>query len=554
MTAQHDKARVYVKIMKMIVSHFARSCLVFTPLLASGFSEVDAADLNLKTTCHAAGDNVTDDAVALRDCLDLLEKNTAAGSPTTLHIPAGLFRISGAAGAMPTLSHGGSIIGDGPHATTLRLDADYDGDVFAWDEAWTDHTANGPGIDLAHDATGPTLTGLRITGSRTATRTQNAVVFYDRNDHVLLRDLEVDDLDGDCLSIGQTRHMPEAYMRESAFYNVKCFSTGARHRAAVSIGSTTRLGSDASNEIDIYKLAIFDTAGQGLSIRNANRGSATRGVRFFGLRVEKTSAEAVSIGDPADLGQVAGITVFDLTVINAGQAALRIAGNPHGPQPYGIRVVGGSLGPGNARGIEIDSGRLIDIALDGVDAPNVLGVNVGTDISMSGNGGQVLWHIAGVKPPGTVANPLELRSPFNLRGLPATGDRVGTAALRADLRGEETRAMTMDGQKPNAYNCFNPSYGQTYSLGLRVMLQDRDVPARSFNWVMPAATLSAWYGPHSAQVTPGPFSIVQNQAADSRVDLTADRANGCLSLLVHAPKPSQEHWTATGLITYARAP
>ena len=108
--------------------------------------------------------------------------------------------------------------------------------------------------------------------------------------------------------------------------------------------------------------------------------------------------------------------------------------------------------------------------------------------------------------------------------------------------------MTTDGQAPNAYNCFNPSYGQTYSLGLRVMLQDRDVPGRSFNWVMPAATLSAWYGPHTARVTPGPFTVVQDHAADARVEVGADKADGCLSLSVHAPSPASAHWTATALI------
>ncbi len=530
-------------------------CLFAAALgLALGSSVASADTLDLKTTCHASGNGNSDDSRPLKTCLALLEQAITSGHPTALHIPAGIFRISGAAGQMPVLSRGATIQGEGPHATTLKLDADFDGDLFAWDEAWIAGTENGPAIDLARDATGPTLTGLRITGLRAAAHVQNAIVFYDRNDHVLLRDIEIDDLHGDCLRIGAPRHMPEAYMRESTFINLKCFSTGLPGSATVTIGSLARPGSDATNELDIYKLAVFDALGQGVAIRNPATGSATRGVRFYGIRVEKTGAEGLSIGDPRDLGEVAGITAYDLTVIGAGGAALRIASSPVSAQPYSIRISGGSLGPGNTRGIEIDSGRLIDIVLDTVDAPIVLGAHAGADISISSNGVQSTWRFAGTKPGGSEANPLELRSPFSLRGLPGAGDRVGAVAMRADLSGGQTRALTMDGQAPNAYNCFNPGFGQSYSLGLRVLLQDHSHPDRYLNWTLPSATLSAWYGPGSAVVAQAPATVLQKNAPQATVELDADRLNGCLSLRVHAPPPASDHWSATALITYARAP
>ena len=529
--------------------HLLGLCLAAAVLVCG--SEADAQTLDLKANCHAVGDGIADDAPALAACLTMLAK---AAHPAALHVPAGIFRISGAAGPMPVLPRGVAIEGEGPHASTLKLEPDFAGDVLAWDEAWGAGTVNERRVDLAHDVTGPTVTGLRITGTRDAPHRQNALVFYDRNDDVLLRDVEVSDIGGDCLSVGRTRRMPVAYMRESAFFNVRCFGTGASDGAAVTLGSTDRPGSDASNEIDIYKLAVFDARGQGVAIRNSDAGNATRGIRVFGLRVEKTGAEGVAIGEPQDKGQVAGIAIFNLTVINAHAAALRVAADLHGPQPYGIRIDGGSLGPGNARGIEIDNGRLIDIALDGVDAPIVLGPNAGSDIRIEGNGSHSSWRFAGAKAAGDVSDSLEVRSPFNLRGLPGAGDRVGTAALKAGLQGGAEARLTMDGAPASPYNCFNPGYAQSYSLGIRVLLQDRDKPDRFFNWTMQTAVLSAWYGPGSADLTPGPAEILQRHAEDASIIVGADRKNGCLSLLVRAPKPGSERWSATGLITYARAP
>jgi hypothetical protein len=398
------------------------------------------------------------------------------------------------------------------------------------------------------------VTGLRITGNRAARPRQNALVFYDRNDHVLVRDIEVDYLNGTCLAMGQTLHVPVAYMRESTFMNLKCFSTGPSGGAAISLSSTARPGSDASNELDFYKLAVFDAPGTGVAIRNRHLSSATRGIRFFGLRVESTGGDGVAVGDNADLGQVAGITIFDLTVIGAKGAALRIAGGTAGAQPYGIRVSGGSIGPGNHTGIQIDNGRMIDLDLDNIDSPLVLGPIVGTDITIRGNGSQHLWQVGGTDAPGRVAQPLELRSPFSLRGLPASGDRVGVASLRADMAGGMSKRLTMDGKTPDAYNCFNPSYGQTFLMDIKLLAQDLTAPARSFAWTMPSGILSAWYGPGTARFIAGPVTVSGTAVQGAVVSAAADTANGCLALALTPPLPASHHWAATALVTFVRAP
>ena len=180
-------------------------------------------------------------------------------------------------------------------------------------------------------------------------------------------------MNGPCLSIGHLRRMPQAYMREASFYNVKCWNSGSRSEPAVEIVSTTAENSDATNELDFYKLAAtFAARNVGLAIRNPNPFSATRKLRFFGLRVEQSGGDGVEIAPAGDKGQVAEIDMYDLSVLTSAGAGLRIGG-PDAKQPYAIGVHGGLFGPGNKIGIAIDNGRLISIELSGLDAPVVLG-------------------------------------------------------------------------------------------------------------------------------------------------------------------------------------
>jgi hypothetical protein len=324
--------------------------------------------LDLRADCGATGDGESDDSGALRACLQRMQQEMDAGHPSVLRIPAGLYRITGANGPMPTLErHGGAIQGDGPHASYIVLDPSYAGDVFSWSEAWMADNV-GPKYDPRRDMSGPTLTGLQITVSSAAPNRQNAVVFYDRDDHVLLRDIEVDGLNGRCLSMGHTLRRGQAYVRESAFYNVKCFGTGTPDAPAVEISSTTQPGSDATNELDFYKLAIFDAKSDGLVMSNPNNASATRRTRFFGLRVERTGRDAIVIGAPNDRGRVADIYIVNLSVVRAGAVGLHIGAGDLSAPPYQISVLGGAIGPGVNTSIRIAHGALIDIDLSHVDS------------------------------------------------------------------------------------------------------------------------------------------------------------------------------------------
>jgi hypothetical protein len=364
-----------------------------------------------------------------------------------------------------------------------------------------------------------------------------------------MRDIEIDDLNGQCLSIGRTRAVPQAYLRESAFYNLKCFKAGTTTLPAIDLSSTTTAGSDATNELDFYKLAVFDTKGTGVAVRNPNPFSATRGIRFFGLRIEKLGGDGLSINTTADQGQVAAIGIYDLTVIQSQAAAIRITGAGKA-LPYQISIRGGSLGPGNHTGIAIDRGRQLDIDLDFVDAPIVLGPGAGNEISIRGNGSEHQWTFSASQPSG---QPLALRSEFGLYGLPHSGERVGAAALQATTSGEAPIRLTMDGSPPNAYNCFNPADGQAFNLDIRLIARNASTPEKFLAWTLPLGILAAPAGPSTTtwQTATPP---IQSGTPGASAEVTADKQHGCLSLSFVPPHGNHDRWDATASITFARTP
>ena len=508
-----------------------------------------AAELDLRRDCGAAGDGARDDAAALSRCLGRLSER-AGDAPRRLFIPAGIYRI-GQPLNVPPFPRGVSIRGEGALASVIILGRDFSGDLFSWSEGWAANHYGATTLDVEHDTSGASVVGLRIVGARDAVGRQAAFTFYDRNDFVLMRDVEMDYINGPCISIGHTLRMPQAYMRESAFYNVKCWSSGSDVEPAVEISSTTTDGSDATNELDFYKLAIFAAKNVGLAIRNPNPHSATRKLRFFGLRVEHSGGDDVQIAPAPDKGQVAEIGFYDLSALTSGGAALRIGGEG-GKQPYAISVHGGLIGPGDKTGIAIDNGRLIDIELSGLDAPVVLGPGAGADISIRGNGSEYDWRFEGTKPPGAQAAPLNLRAPYGLYGLPNAGARIGAAALKGQTAGGGPVRLTMDGKPPDAYNCFNPGYAQTFNLDLQLMAVDRAAPDRFYAWRMPLSVLSAWTGAGAARLLAGE-STAQG-VAGAAVEAGADKRNGCLALSFTPPHGDDDPWDVTAAIHFVRAP
>jgi hypothetical protein len=312
-------------------------------------------------------DNVTDDEPAFaRAFIAVRAFYATGGRRAILHVAAGTCLLN--SGTLPSFyipsgtgGAGLAVIGDGPHQTTLRLGTGYSGDVLALSEAWNRATYVNPFSPMS-DFSGITLQGFSIVGDNTATNPQNAIMFYDRNDFVLIRDVDVRFLNGRCLYVGATLNANQAYMRESNIDNVHCWHTGPTAAATFQISSTTTSKSDASNEINIHALNILGAAGSCFEISNPLNHSASRQIKVFGLRVENCGSDQIVIQDAHDIGTVANVDFYGMESIGAPSRSMSFKINA-GNKPYNINVYGGYIYSSSGAGIDIEGGSSINLQI-----------------------------------------------------------------------------------------------------------------------------------------------------------------------------------------------
>lgn len=375
----------------------------------------------------AIGNGVADDTAAFAAAITQVNAQLASGIPATLYIPAGVYFINGTT-PLPTFNRGGSLIGDGPHKTYLRLGPAYTGDLFSWSEAWALNAYNGTSLSPSADQAGPTIEGLSVLGVRGLSGQQNAFVFYDRDDFITIRDVHVYFLNGRGLYMGVAKNVPgHAYVRESKFTNLLFWQCGNASVPAVEINSIGSAGEDATNELSFYGLDVIGPTGQGLVIRNANASVPVRLIRFFGLRAEGGGANAgdlVTVGDPTLPGGVNNVQIYGFESNNTagGFTALRFTAPSAAAQPYNI-FVEGTIPTSNGDGVHVDAGRQITLRLWDVQAPSGKAITigpsplVGPNIEINGNGAETTWSYS-ISP--TAAQ--YVRTPgYPLLGNPATG-------------------------------------------------------------------------------------------------------------------------------------
>ncbi len=387
----------------------------------------------------ATGNGTTDDTAAFATAMRQVNAQLAAGTPATLYIPAGVYFINGTT-PLPTFSRGGSLIGDGPHKTYLKLGASYAGDLFSWSEAWALNAYNGTSLSPNSDQAGPTIEGLSVLGVRGSSAQQNAFVFYDRDDFITMRDVHVYFLNGRGLYMGIDKNVPgHAYVRESKFTGLLFWQCGNASVPAVEINSIGPAGEDATNELSFYGLDVIGPTGRGLVIRNSNASISVRLIRFFGLRAEGGGANAgdlVTIGDPTLTGSVNNVQIYGFESNNTagGYTALRFTAPTAAAQPYDI-FVEGTIPTSRGDGVHVDAGRQIRLRLADVQAPSGKAITigpaplVGPNIEISGNGAETSWSYS-VDPTSTQ----NVRTPgYPLFGNPSTGiSRAITAGLPPD--------------------------------------------------------------------------------------------------------------------------
>lgn len=329
---------------------------------------------------------VEDASQALASAIAAANAKTSKGEPACVYVPPGNYRI---VTPPPAFVGAGCITGDGPAQSTLSIDPQFKGDLFAWSEAWF------PTMP------GPMIVGLKIRGSRTATELQNAMVFYDRNDQVFIDNVDVWTLHGRALYSGVTKNKSQAYMRESHMRSLRFFQDGAPGIPVVEFTSQgPGNATDGTNEIRLSQVDIYGAYGPSFVIRNNGSGSVRDitidALRIEGLETGGTSADLLTIGDPVMKGNVNNIVLTSLELIDpyAGYAAMRLTAPPGAAAPYQITVEG-SIGGGVPRGqgLRIDAGRSSVFRFSGIytlDTNIIIGRGI-SDIVLDGGGEEAAW-------------------------------------------------------------------------------------------------------------------------------------------------------------------
>ncbi|MBG9388180.1 glycosyl hydrolase family 28-related protein [Caenimonas aquaedulcis] len=311
----------------------------------------------------AVGDATTDNTSAFDAAVSRANALRAAGTRACIYIPSGNFKIH-AAFTQFAPGNPGCIVGEGPHQSKIILDAGFSGTLFSWTEAWYQSNYGpdtGPSTD---DRVGPSVRGIGVQGDKRSPHIQNAFVFYDRNDGVVMEDVAVYFLHGRAWHAGVTRTMPLAFMRESEFRNLTFWQSGTESLPVMEIDSSGT--GDSSNQLVFYNVNILRSVGKGLFLHNsANTSKGTGNIRFFGLRTESGGDDLFTIGSESDRGKaVNNISVYGF-IGNAsakGFHAIRITAPNKSLAPYNI-LIDGTITSGAGGGINIDAARSIQISM-----------------------------------------------------------------------------------------------------------------------------------------------------------------------------------------------
>jgi hypothetical protein len=370
-----------------------------------------AQTVNVKLV-GAKGDGTTDDTAAFATAIASVNTAAASGVATCLYVPPGRYVINGA--TLPSFSQntGGGICGAGSWKSVIQLGSAYAGDLFSWSDSWWQgvYSVDGNSVALPQKI-GPRVTGLTVLGNRAATAQQNAFVFYDHNDEVVIDDVMVVSLKGRGFYAGALKNDAAAYLRETHISNLKISNSGASGVPAFEITSqcsASCVGEDASNEIDVANVDIYGPFGPGFVLRNAmpSNGGTLRQIRVSKLRVEGTennpngvAADLVMIGDPTMSGPVASIRCDACEILSsyANYAALSINGATASTAPAGI-VFNGLIarGAGAGYGVKINAGSNIALDLTTLSSTQtnvVIGASpmTGGPIVIDGNGAEGFW-------------------------------------------------------------------------------------------------------------------------------------------------------------------
>jgi hypothetical protein len=346
----------------------------------------------------AKGDAATDDSAAIASAAAAAAAVAANGQHASLYFPSGVYRL---VAALPTFTAPVSVFGDGHAQSVIQVDIAFSGDVFSWSD--TGAEANSEALEASgQPADGPRMEieGVRIVGDRTTAHLQNAFVFYDRADRVLMQNVDVFYMTGRALYSGVSQRTSQSYMTRSQFYSLRFFNCGSAGIATVDFNSYG--GGAGTSEVSVNALDIFAPYGTGVVIHSD--GPTVQAIKFSKLRIEglqngTISSDLLQVGDASLSGSVNHIEFEQTELIDPyfGFAAIRFAAPGLPSAPYEVRYegfIGGGLP--NGKGVVIDARRNLFLKLRGIHTTDVnvsvaSSVTVGSPIVLNGFGQESTW-------------------------------------------------------------------------------------------------------------------------------------------------------------------
>lgn len=480
----------------------------------------------------AKGDGVTDDFSAFNAAITHA-MSLNAGSRPIIYVPAGNYLIDGAT-PLPLMYHKGIFIrGDGPHYTYVTIGPSYVGDLFSWSECWMGTSFTGPSLTPANDMCGAGVSNITVLGNTGSSSQQNAFVFYDRNDNVLVEDVEVFYLNGYAFSIGEMKNFAVAYMRESFFSNVKVFNSGT---ASVSAFHITSNGTgDGTNECKFYKVAIFASVSTGMDISIGSGSCTTRSLTFYDLRIEDVGTDNLVISS-SGTNPVNTIHIFNYTGIGtpSGHYAANLTGSV---QSYDIVLTHSTIaGP-----VNIDNARMVQVDITSTStssfAPVIMGSSAGTNIVVSGYmTAQSIENITFIN------DRITLGTPYLLYGMPNGVNFLGSYSLRGNASTTSAVRLTTDGLTVSAANSFHPPPGNIYQVTIMLIATDVNNKSNWFSWKLPHAVMSSAFGSMSVTAISDISMGYAGTGSGCSVSLTADTTNDCPDLSFTPPSGNTDTW------------
>ena len=189
----------------------------------------------------------TDDTAALTAAwnAEITANSTSPGF--CIEAPAGTYLISS---PLPVFYRvPGCVKGVGRNKTFFLASPALNGDVMSWSESWLASSGSVSGSLNAETGqySGPILRDFTLLGDRTSANTQNAVMFYDRDDEIDMHGVSIKQFTGTCLGAGSTKNTAQAYIRESDIEDVKAWYCGNSTHPTIVFDSQGSAGADATN-------------------------------------------------------------------------------------------------------------------------------------------------------------------------------------------------------------------------------------------------------------------------------------------------------------------